>query len=90
MGEQEHYMAQALELARQALETGDVPVGCVIVQNGQIVGRGRNRREAERTALGHAEVEAKPAKPCSYARSTTHIILMNPTPRQATCGATQR
>lgn len=58
MGEQEHYMAQALELARQALETGDVPVGCVIVQNGQIVGRGRNRREEKQNALLHAEIEA--------------------------------
>ena len=51
-------MAQALELAREALEAGEAPVGCVIVRDGAVVGRGRNRREGERTALGHAEIEA--------------------------------
>lgn len=54
----EEYMRQALALARQALDEGEVPVGCVIVQNGQVVGRGRNRREREHTALGHAELDA--------------------------------
>lgn len=54
----EAYMRQALELARQALAAGEVPVGCVIVREGRVVGRGRNRREAERTALGHAELDA--------------------------------
>ena len=54
----EAYMRQALELARQALAAGEVPVGCVIVRAGQVVGRGRNRREADRTALGHAELDA--------------------------------
>ena len=54
----EYYMRQALELAQQALFEGEVPVGCVIVQGERIVGRGRNRRETGRTALGHAEVEA--------------------------------
>lgn len=58
MREEERYMAQALELARQAPETGDVPVGCVIVQKGRVVGRGRNRREEKQNALLHAEIEA--------------------------------
>ena len=53
-----YYMEQALELAREAAAEGEVPVGCVIVRNGEIVGRGRNRRETGRTALGHAEVQA--------------------------------
>lgn len=56
--EDQVYMDAALELARQAFQEGEVPVGCVIVRNGQIVGRGRNRRETEKTALGHAEIEA--------------------------------
>ena len=43
--EPKEYMMQALELARQALDTGDVPVGCVVVQGDRVVGRGRNRRE---------------------------------------------
>ena len=53
-----YYMDAALELAKEAAAEGEVPVGCVIVRNGQIVGRGRNRRETEKTALGHAEIEA--------------------------------
>ena len=52
------YMARALELGRQAMEEGEVPVGCVIVKDGVVVGEGRNRRETARTALGHAEIEA--------------------------------
>ena len=54
----EQFMDAALELAKEAAAEGEVPVGCVIVRNGQIVGRGRNRRETEHTALGHAEIEA--------------------------------
>ena len=52
------FMDAALELAAQAAAEGEVPVGCVIVRKGEIVGRGRNRRETEKTALGHAEIEA--------------------------------
>ena len=53
-----YFMDQALELAKEAAAEGEVPVGCVIVRNGEIVGRGRNRRETKKTALGHAEIEA--------------------------------
>ena len=56
--EHERFMAQALALAKEAFAEGEVPVGCVIVRNGEIVGRGRNRRETAKTALGHAEIEA--------------------------------
>ena len=52
------YMDEALALAKEAAAEGEVPVGCVVVRNGQIVGRGRNRRETGKTALGHAEIEA--------------------------------
>ena len=52
------FMEQALALAREAGEAGEVPVGCVIVRDGVVVGRGRNRRESSKTALGHAEIEA--------------------------------
>ena len=52
------YMARALELAAQAAEHGDVPVGCVIVKDGKIVGEGRNRREEHGDATAHAELEA--------------------------------
>lgn len=49
---------RALELAAEAAEAGEVPVGCVIARQGQIVGEGRNRREADKNALAHAEIEA--------------------------------
>ena len=52
------YMEQALLLAREAAREGEVPVGCVIVRGGEIVGRGRNRRESDKSALAHAELEA--------------------------------
>ena len=52
------YMREALVLAQEAAAEGEVPVGCVIVRDGQIVGRGRNRRERDKTALAHAECEA--------------------------------
>ena len=52
----EMYMKMALELAREAALEGEVPVGCVIVRNGQVVATGRNRRECAKTALGHAEI----------------------------------
>ena len=54
----ETYMHQALLLAREAAAAGEVPVGCVIVRDGQVVGRGRNRREEKQSALSHAETEA--------------------------------
>ena len=56
--EDQVFMDAALELARQAMADGEVPVGCVIVRGDEIVGRGRNRRETGKTALGHAEIEA--------------------------------
>ena len=54
----ETFMDEALILAREAFEEGEVPVGCVIVRKGEIVGRGRNRRERDKSALAHAEIEA--------------------------------
>ena len=52
------FMGEALALAREAAAEGEVPVGCVIVRGNEIVGRGRNRREKEKSALSHAEIEA--------------------------------
>ena len=56
--EQEYFMQQALALAQEAAVHGEVPVGCVIVRNGEIVGRGRNQREEKQAAVSHAEMEA--------------------------------
>ena len=52
------FMREALALAREAFDDGEVPVGCVLVRRGEIVGRGRNRREGDKSALAHAELEA--------------------------------
>ena len=56
--EREDYMREALALAREAAAAGEVPVGCVIVRQGAIVGRGRNRREERQAVSSHAEMEA--------------------------------
>ncbi len=58
MSDHEFYMGEALRLAREAAAAGEVPVGCVIVRAGKIVGRGRNCREEKGSALSHAEMEA--------------------------------
>lgn len=55
---EETWMAQALELAREAADHGEVPVGCVIVRGNEIVGRGRNMREEKQAVVSHAEMEA--------------------------------
>ena len=54
----EEFMRQALALAREAAAAGEVPVGCVIVKDGAVVGRGRNRREEKQQVSSHAEMEA--------------------------------
>ena len=54
----EHYMRLALALAAEAAEAGEVPVGCVIVRDGQVIACGRNRREEKQATHSHAEMEA--------------------------------
>lgn len=54
----EMFMKEALREASEALRNGDVPVGAVIVRNGEIIARGHNTREARNDALGHAEIRA--------------------------------
>lgn len=54
----EQFMREALVLAREAAAEGEVPVGAVVVRNGEVIGRGRNRRECGKNALAHAEIEA--------------------------------
>lgn len=51
-------MSQALDEARLALEHGDVPIGAVAVREGQIIGRGHNRREIDQDPTAHAEILA--------------------------------
>ena len=55
---QEKYMNSALREARKALALGEVPIGCVIVHEGKIIGRGYNRRNTDKSTLAHAEITA--------------------------------
>ncbi len=54
----ETYMRLALEEARKAGDAGEVPIGCVIVKDGEVVGRGRNTTEEEKDPTCHAEMNA--------------------------------
>ena len=56
--EESHWMGEALALARRAQELGEVPVGAVIVRDGEKLGEGMNARESKRDPLAHAEIEA--------------------------------
>ena len=58
MSDKFDFMKLALELAKEAADDGEVPVGAVIVRNGEVVSTGRNRREKSKNALLHAEIEA--------------------------------
>lgn len=54
----EKYMKEALKEAKKAYRLGEVPIGCVIVYEGKIIGRGYNRRNTDKTTLAHAEISA--------------------------------
>lgn len=58
MTREEKYMKEALKQARKAEKINEVPIGCVIVYNDKIIGRGYNRRMTDKTALAHAELNA--------------------------------
>ena len=56
--EDEKYMRAAINQAKRGLKIGEVPIGCVIVYEGKIIGRGYNKRKSKKTTLAHAEIEA--------------------------------
>lgn len=58
ISEDEKYMREAVKQARKAYALGEVPIGCVIVHDGKIIGRGYNRRNKDKSALSHAEITA--------------------------------
>ncbi|MBR1439824.1 MAG: tRNA adenosine(34) deaminase TadA [Lachnospiraceae bacterium] len=58
MDEDIRYMRQALTQARKAAALGEVPIGCVIVYEGKVIGRGYNRRNTDKSTLAHAEITA--------------------------------
>ena len=58
MTEDEKFMKAALKQAQKAYAIDEVPIGCVIVQNGHIIARGYNRRNIDKNTLAHAELSA--------------------------------
>lgn len=56
--EDEKYMKEAIKLAKKAWKIEEVPIGCVIVHEGKIIGRGYNRRTIDKNPLAHAELSA--------------------------------
>lgn len=58
LSEDEKYMKLALKEAKKAYALGEVPIGCIIVCEGKIIGRGYNRRNTDKTTLAHAEISA--------------------------------
>ena len=78
------FMSEALILAKCAEKHGDVPVGAVIVCNGEIIARGQNKREKENNSLLHAEIEAI-NEACGYKKSKylidcTLYVTLEPCP----------
>lgn len=58
LSREEKYMKEAIKQAKKAMAIGDVPIGCVIVYNDKIIGRGYNRRMKDKNTLSHAELNA--------------------------------
>lgn len=54
----EKYMKEAIKQAKKAYALGEVPIGCVIVYEGKIIGRGYNRRTIDKNTIAHAEMNA--------------------------------
>ena len=58
MASEEKYMREAVRQAKKAAALNEVPIGCVIVHEGKIIGRGYNRRMTDHSVLAHAEIIA--------------------------------
>jgi len=58
MTSEEKFMKEALKQAMKAYQLGEVPIGCVLVQDGRIIARGYNRRNTDKNTLAHAEITA--------------------------------
>ncbi len=87
--EEERYMKEALKQAKKAYELGEVPIGCVIVHEDKIIGRGYNRRNTDKNTLSHAELTAikKASKVMGDWRLETCTIYVTLEPCQMCAGA---
>lgn len=85
----EKYMKLALKQAQKAYELGEVPIGCVIVQDGKVIGRGYNRRNTDKNTLAHAEITAirKASKKAGDWRLEDCVLYVTLEPCQMCSGA---
>ena len=83
------YMKEALRQAAKAAALGEVPIGCVIVHDGKIIGRGYNRRNTDKSTLSHAEITAirKASKAVDDWRLEDCTLYVTLEPRQMCSGA---
>ncbi len=83
------YMKEAIKLARKAYALGEVPIGCVIVYEDRIIGRGYNRRNTDKNTLSHAEISAinKASKKMGDWRLEGCILYVTLEPCQMCAGA---
>ncbi|MBO4807657.1 MAG: tRNA adenosine(34) deaminase TadA [Lachnospiraceae bacterium] len=87
--EDEKFMKEALKEAMKAYKLGEVPIGCVIVREGIIIGRGYNRRNTDKNTLNHAELSAirKASKVAGDWRLEDCVIYVTLEPCQMCSGA---
>ncbi len=76
----EKYMKTALELASQAADRGEIPVGAVIVCDGEVIAKASNTKEADGCAIGHAEINAIKATGRKYLEDCTLYVTLEPCP----------
>lgn len=83
------YMKAAMKQAQKAYELGEVPIGCVIVHEGKIIGRGYNRRKTDKNTLSHAEIIAirKASKKMGDWRLEDCVLYVTLEPCQMCSGA---
>ena len=89
LSEDEKFMKEALKEAMKAYKLGEVPIGCVIVRDGKIIGRGYNRRNTDKNTLNHAELSAirKASKVAGDWRLEDCVIYVTLEPCQMCSGA---
>ncbi len=89
MTQDEKYMKAAIREAKKAYALDEVPIGCVIVQNGKIIARGYNRRNTDKNTLAHAEIAAikKASKKTGDWRLEDCIMYVTLEPCQMCAGA---
>jgi tRNA(adenine34) deaminase len=89
LSEDEKFMKEALKEAMKAYKLGEVPIGCVIVREGKIIGRGYNRRNTDKNTLNHAELSAirKASKVAGDWRLEDCVIYVTLEPCQMCSGA---